>query len=78
MAMLLCRAKHAVGRVELVSMLTFTIVHHVLHVSARLRHAIVDVDADFAILLQEILREVHRVSQGCVQLTYVDGQDSVI
>ena len=72
-AMLLCRAKHAVGwRVEL-PMLAFTIVHHSLLVPARLRHAIVDVDADFAILIQEILREVHGVTQGFVQLTNVEG-----
>ena len=72
-AMLLCRAKHAVRwRVEL-SMLAFTIVHHSLQVPTRLRHAIIDVDADFAILIQEILREVHGVTQGLVQLTNVEG-----
>lgn len=54
-------------------MLAFTIVHHSLQVPTRLRHAIIDVDADFAILIQEILREVHGVTQGLVQLTNVEG-----
>ena len=54
-------------------MLAFTFVHHSLHIPTSLRHAIVDVDADFAILIQEVLFEVQGVTQGCVQLTNVEG-----